>query len=186
MPRPLTALGGFEKFYDEEISGSPSNIDVPWGAKPYRRVLVSPSGAKPSADDVLVAQISNDNGANFRSGASDYAWVNLSSAAGSIIDNGANADTKMVLTENVGVAFNVDSASAGLGGDIVIVNPEDSSIETKLSFQLGHHAATGPNFTTVNGQGNVNTAERNNAIRLSWRDASTFSAGRVTAWGFFV
>jgi hypothetical protein len=170
-----------EVIFEGPVVAATANFDLPWGSKTYRRLTIELANIRPSADDVLRMQFSDDNGATFESGASDYQWSLMASAIGVFDDEGNNADTIIAATNTGAVNFEVDFVSSGPGvnGTIDILDPESTDTRTAIQSGLNYNAAAGPNFTVLTGSGRFGTAGRHNGIRLFWRDASNFDGGRI-------
>jgi len=123
----------------------------------FHDLLAATSGAD------LYFQVSTDNGATHKSGASDYRHARHGfSVGGAVGGSGSNGDTKIPIAAGLG-----NSAATGheVAGSITIHAPMNANDQTRIDWQLSYLNSTG-NYTTLSGGGHYSVSGATDAIRL--------------------
>lgn len=123
----------------------------------FHDLLAATSGAD------LHFQVSTDNGATYKSGASDYRHARHGfSVGGAVGGSGSNGDTKIPIAAGLG-----NSAATGheVAGSITIHAPMNANDQTRIDWQLSYLNSTG-NYTTLSGGGHYSVSGATDAIRL--------------------
>ena len=139
----------------------------------FHDVLAATSGAD------LHFQVSTDNGATYKAGASDYRHARHGfSVSGAVGGNGSNGDTKIVLAPGAG-----NSAATGheIGGHIYIHAPMSTNDQTRIDWQLSYLNSAG-NYTTLSGGGHYAVSGATDAIRLIM-STGNLTTGTYTLFG---
>jgi hypothetical protein len=136
---------------------------------------------KPATDqETLYLRASNDGGATFEDGAAYYAYAALQRRSDSSTVNWDNASIARILVMN-----NVGSAAGEFCSfRITVKNPSDGDVKTTFAIQSdGLLEDTGTKFSFWTGNGMVNTAEVNDAVRLFFATGN-IADGRVTVYRY--
>ena len=117
----------------------------------------------------LYALLSTDNGATFKTGASDYTVNEITSSSSGITQNRSVTSSSMIIT---------GGANAQNSGDIKICNPLDVAYQTTLDWKN-----VAPGFLQHAGPGR-NAAEVNNALRFATN--ATSISGQIQLYGISI
>jgi hypothetical protein len=160
-----------------EISGSPSNVDFTWSnANDYDEILIRGDTIKPSTDAEVLMQLSDNGGASWKTGATDYRQCRV-----------ANVNGVINLVEGDAASMSLTPGSGGASADEVmsfqasLVKVGDASVKTMMLNQ----------YVTVHSSGNSSNGvshgfrkanEAHDGVRLSL-SSGTFSSGTVIIYG---
>lgn len=165
----------------EVAVSSDATIDLKLGTvMNYREYQVKLTSVTVSQDCLLNVRVSDDNGATFKSGGSDYKW-----GIDSVLYDGTPAqsltedasDSEITLMEELAT----EDSTNRLNGVITIIMPSDSTSYTTIKWDLVYNNASG-NLITAKGCGRYLTAAAITAVRL-YPSAGTLSAGAITLIG---
>ena len=158
--------------YDADISAV-SNIDINNIATSLFKKYKLVAQLVPSVDASINIRLSNDNGATFRTGATDYLYTIFSAS-------GATFTASPSLTDSGVLHVNAESTSNSASITCDIVGAGSSSYRTTVFHSAFGVRNTGDNNFVV-GAVRVQAVEVNNAIRLL-SSAGTLT-GHVSLWG---
>lgn len=115
-----------------------------------------------TTDTSLRMRISTDNGATFKSGASDYKWANLSiTDTGVSNPEGDNADTAIVLSSRNSPFRMSGNTQYGWSGEILLTNPRSDIDRFRCKWSGGYLNSSGL-YTYNSGSGSYDLD--NNAV----------------------
>jgi hypothetical protein len=156
------------------ISAGATEVDIALGT--YDMVEIDLMGIEPNTDNVSIfARFSQDNGANFLSGASDYGWGLSNAGTGA----GDDADSEITLTGGIG-----NAAGERAFVTVRIFRPSASSFAKSMSWFGGYRTSAGVH-TANHGWGHLlaNT-DAITHVRFLLESASTIDAGHYAARGY--
>jgi hypothetical protein len=156
------------------ISAGATEVDIALGD--YDLVEIDLMGIEPNTDNVSIfARFSQDNGANFLSGASDYGWGLSNAGTGA----GDDADSEITLTGGIG-----NAAGERAFVTVRIFRPSASSFAKSMSWFGGYRTSAGVH-TANHGWGHLlaNT-DAITHVRFLLESASTIDAGHYAARGY--
>jgi len=133
---------------------------------------------KPVTDNVTFAmRLSNDGGASFRSGASDYFWTQRSSNNATTYTTGDLADSEGEVSATIG-----NDAGEGVSFDVQVIGPASSGRKTVIITKFIMQNASGDYFF---GHAGIicTTEEVNDYIRLYF-SSGNIASGRIAVYGY--
>ncbi len=135
---------------------------------------------RPVSDGVVpIMRISDDGGASYDSGASDYSWANIvraENAGSSLLSDGDSAESAIILLNGL----NGNAAGEDMSGWVYLINPHTAR-KTKATWALSATANDGVD-TFVTGSGTRKTAQADNAVRFLF-NTGNISSGSITMFG---
>lgn len=126
------------------VSVAVAAVDLSLAYSDYRHFLIEFDGVRPSSDDQLFYQrVSEDAGASFKSGASDYAYVATGADfAGTGVGTGSSGAAQMQLQR---LGADIAVAGSHISGSVKVFNPADTvrnkHFQGKLLYAHGAGAA---------------------------------------------
>lgn len=149
-------------------------IDFTGFSSTYDTYLLQLVGVTPVAAALMVLRMSNDGGATFKAGASDYVYFNSAFDQNGGNDSTASAGASFINLAGLNGTNNV-STNGGMNSAITLYNLNSTS-QRKFITSIGAHP-TGNGFTPFNGGGTATTAalitSAVNAIRILPNSNST-------------
>ena len=174
------AVAGWERIATGNVSATSSHTIANLSSE-FRAYKIVFEQLAPATDAVsFYMRTDTNNGASFEAGASDYMWHfdGLIGAAGTYQVGGDDADTQIV----IGRASSWGNTTNEFGsGEITIFAPMNSSVFTRISYELAHLNAT-PAYETSRGTGYRLAAEANNAI-LFFFSSGNIATMKYTLYG---
>ena len=167
--------GSLELIEEQTVSGSPSSIDfINLANNPYSVYFVHISNLISTSQTQIFYRFSNDNGATFKAGATDYEYAGFR-----IISNGSINDPRSTGASSIGTDAYTNTSTSNFNSYVYLYNLLDS---TKYSF-LTQHSTTNlaGNFRTTFGGGVYQTAETINGFQIL--TSSTLTSGTAKLYG---
>lgn len=160
-------------FIKQVVGSNDRNLDITGAiSATYRNYWMFVTQMKPaSTSNTARIRISDDAGATYKDGASDYSYYlrRNRTGDGDLAENFNDTRTRMELTINGEVR-----SSSGTGGNywIQIFDPYSTTSKTRFSW-MGNYLHEGTSYSChVWGSGMYNTAARTDAFRLSFQDGN--------------
>jgi len=170
---------GVAELFNKEISsdssiGIKNAITADYGE--YRLVLEDVSVATDGA--LLNIRVSEDNGSTYKSGVSDYDWVNTSNDGTSITSTSDAADSEITLMED---GIENTSADGRVCGHIHFYTPSSTSHKKTFMWDLTYENTSGA-LCRVHGSGRYLSSNAIDAIQIL-ASSGNLAAGRIKLYG---
>lgn len=138
----------------------------------FEDVSVATDGA------LLYLRVSEDNGANWKSGASDYDWVNTSNDGTSITSTSDAADSEITLMED---GIENTTADGRVCGHVHFYTPSSTSHKKTFMWDLTYQNTAGA-LCRVQGSGRYLSSNAINAIQVL-ASSGNLAAGKIKLYG---
>ena len=133
---------------------------------------------KPATDNVTLAvRLSNNGGASFRSGGSDYVWINRNSSITQTYTGGDAADSEGEVVGTIG-----NASGEFVSFTMKIVGLASSGVRTFMTTQFMTINFNGTHFFGTAGM-IVTTEEVNDYLRLFF-SSGNIASGRIAVYGY--
>jgi len=133
---------------------------------------------KPATDNVtLFVRLSNNGGASFRSGGSDYVWINRNSNNITTYTAGDLADSEGEIVGTIG-----NAAGEGVSFDMQVIGPASAGRKTVIITKFMMQNLSGAYFFGHDGI-ICTTEEVNDYIRLFF-SSGNIASGRIAVYGY--
>lgn len=142
----------------------------------YNKYVILLQNVIPATDAVLLyVRVSTDDGATWKSGASDYAYAGNTNSTSTVASLGNSGDTEIQLT-----ITNMGNAAAEYTNAVIwLWDPLNASTRTGIAAQCNTHStATAPIMTQL--QGEYTTVGATNGIQF------IFSSGNIASGDFII
>lgn len=144
--------------------------------------LLTLSGITTDTVDDLILRISDDGGATYESGASDYGWItNLTRYDGNIARVSDSADTDINLTGNQQLDTSADDQ---LNARIWIYNPSDTNEKLTVEWNISFDSNNTAYYFYGNGSGEYYTTSAINAFRITTEGGTAGLSGKYTLYKY--
>lgn len=134
----------------------------------------------PAIGSDLMLRVSNDGGATFNAGVSDYAWAIITNSSPTAAPAGASSGAMVDRINIFGAAVPLSATGAGANGVIRLIRPIGAAAKKLIITRAAYYSG---GLINVAGAGLVNAPEADyNAVRLAFASGN-IASGTLKLYG---